>query len=600
MLFAVPFCDLRSTLVRFGPIALGLVMALPGCGGVDTGRMDCDYDCASVDGGGTFSDASVGVGIDAAAPADAGASPPASNEADFGGSACWNGRDDNDDGIEDCQDPACGGVPYCCLGQAREQCCAAALELTVDFTQCEGTDPATCGAQLTSFGQPSAIVENGALVPNGGESSDAGLVLGDGMDALRERVTVSASIAASLGGCTDCVDALGIAIGDAVSGDLVTMHPDAAVLVRPARLDVAFIVAGEVIGAQPLTDESAHAYAVTVAPDGVVVFTVDEVETARATWAPRPDRHAVIYGRTQNRPADAPPPPRALDFTVSTKACEIPSALARESGAILPGIDARAPSAASNDTDVRIAFESGGDIHLARPDGSGGWTLSGDLAVPALAAPDGEAYRDPELVRGDGRWLLYVTREHDGTTSIARAEGDASFGETFSAPITLDAPAPLSAPSVATWSGATLVAAVTEVGSVPRIVLLDADLDSLSWHGGSAEAAVVVERRGGIRAFDADEVGGPALFVDGAGLLRLYYAGRRGTRWSAGMIASGDGVTFTAPSETPVLAPSDAGFDARAVSGPSVVRVGDGRDLFYGGSDGASHTIGRAVGATRG
>src|SRR5690606_10270011 len=107
------------------------------------------------------------------------------------------------------------------------------------------------------------------------------------------------------------------------------------------------------------------------------------------------------------------------------------------------------------------------------------------------------------------------------------------------------------------------------------------------------------QARGGVMAFDADEVAAPALYVDGAGILRLYYAGRRGSRWSIGMIASGDGRIFAyAPSE-PVLRASGTGHDALSVLDPSVVRVGDTLQLFHTASDGVAARVARAVGGTR-
>jgi hypothetical protein len=576
------------------PRALASAIALAGCTVFD-GAGRCDRSCDGPDAS-SPSDAGAAVPRHDASFGDGGALPVPSSETSTDGDTCFNGVDDDLDGQRDCADTACGLAPYCCIGAAREECCAPSGALNVDFTSCESSDPEACSPDVAAFGQPSAIVEEHAMVPNGGETSDAGLTIGGPVDAMRERITIAARIAASIGSCSDCLDAVGVGIGDAIAGSAVSVHPDVAILVRPARRDCALIIAGEVIDSLPLADAMPHQYGLTLAPDGEVIFTLDGARVGGATWTPRVDRRVVLYGRTHNRPAGAPPPARALSVTVSTRACEIPSALAREASAILgPGdVEARAPSAVSSDGALTVALEVDGDVALARPDGAGGWTIA-----PVLIAPDGEAYRDPELVRGSDRWQLFVTHERDGASTIARAEGAPDFGETFADPVDLTGPGgvSLSAPSVATWSG-TLVAAVALVEGVARIVLLDLNGDGLTWHGGSPSAATVIERRGGLMAFDADEVGGPALFVDGGGLLRVYYAGRRGTRWSIGMIASGDGSTFTPAPLTPLLAPSGAGFDALAVSDPSVVHTDGALQIFYGASDGGSHTIGRATGAT--
>lgn len=607
--FAVPFCDRRLAIVRLCPAVCAVLLATAGCSAGRPAACEPDPECGEVaDSGRQAVEEDGGPGLDlpdASSSIDAGVTPPERAETDFSADACFNGVDDDGDRRADCEDLTCGATPFCCLGVTSAQCCGAGTELLrAEFEGC--VDPTSCGAEATPFGQPLPYIEGGALVPNGGSVSDAGLVLGAPLDGTRERIVLSAEIAASLDVCRDCLDAIGIGIGDALAGDVVSVRADVAVLVRAARRDYALVIAGEVIGSAPLTDALAHEYTLALAPDGRVSLAIDAREVMTAEWSPRTDRRALIYGRTANRPAGAPSPARATRVSLSAAACEIPSALSREPAALLPPwspLGARAPSAAADGDGVLVAFEIGGAIHLARPDAAGGWTLggTGTIDAPVLVPRDGEAYRDPELVRETDRWVLYVTREHDGTRSIARSLGADEHGETFAAPIDLqlDGVGSLSSPSVARFGGETLLAAVAEIDGEASVVLLQIAGDRLALRGGDLMSQSIVRARGGVSAFDADEVGGPALFVDGANILRLYYAGRRGSRWSIGMLASGDGRSFPyAPSE-PVLRGSGAGHDALGVLDPSVIRRGDELHLFHTATDGMQPTIARAVGGTR-
>lgn len=78
--------------------------------------------------------------------------------------------------------------------------------------------------------------------------------------------------------------------------------------------------------------------------------------------------------------------------------------------------------------------------------------------------------------------------------------------------------------------------------------------------------------------------------------MRLFFGGRRGTRWSVGVLVSGDRHTWREPSSRPVLAGSGAGHDALWARHPSAL-IADGRfELFYTASNGVALDIGRAEG----
>ncbi len=543
---------------------------------------------ASIDGGGS---ASRGELADDPANAD----------------ACWNGLDDDANGLADCDELGCSSSPLCCLGRSTPACCDATdTRVLVEFTRCAGPRPAECGSPATAFGEPASTLEETsptrAFVPNG-NTFDSGLVYAAPLDGAREVVELRATIAAPSVGCADCVDV--IAFGVAAPVPTSVMRPDVVVLVRASRGDVALFVAGEVVATRALSTDVAREYALRLSPDGGVRLTIDGGDPMTARWLPRADRRAVLYGRTQNRPADAPPPARALSFTLLAGGCEVPAALAHEGRALVPEegwsqLPARAPSAVRDGEDVLLAFELGPDVHLARlaPDGSLTLGGSGDVSLPVLVAAGGEALRDPELVREDDRWAIYVTRARGDARTLARAVGEPDFAEVFADPVDLLGGEDLSAPAVTTFRGGRILAAVSGAGVESRILLFDLVDAALQPHGAPSSPAVAVGKEDVLR-FDADEVGGPALYVDAAGTLRLYYAGRRGTRWSIGMRASGDGIHWPYAPAEPVLAPIEGGPAAFGVLDPSVAVVDGVSHLFHTATDGAAFVVGRATGATR-
>ena len=593
MSFSVPICDLRTPR---GRLCTALLLLLPACTAGEPSSETRDAGVTLP----PLSDGGVRGGSDAST-ADAG---PAlgGGERDFATDACWNGLDDNEDGISDCADVGCSVTPFCCLGSSSAGCCGDARSLALDFASgCTGADPLSCHPSALAFGAPLPIVEDSALVPNGGAISDAGLTLAEPLDGTRERIVIRAELAAPIGGCRECLDAIGVGVSGPIAGDVVAVVPDVAVLLRAARGDYALVVGGEIIAAVPLVTDAPRPYVLTLTPDGAVELRVEGDDPIEARWYPAPGRQLVVYGRTHNRPASAPPPARALSVEARTDACEIPSSLARAPAPLFDDAlfgDARAPSVVIDGEDALVAFERGGAIYLARRDDSGAWIPS---AGPALEAPVNEAYRDPELARAADRWVLFVTHERDGTRAIARAEST-DGGETFGAPLDLPSPSTLSQPAFARIGGRDVIAALaTSAGDLGAggIVLLELAADELRWLEGTQEASTVVRPAGGIHAFDADEVAAPALYVDSAGIVRVYYAGRRGARWSIGIRAAGLNGPFSYAPEEPVLEPSGEGVDALGVSDPSVAREGDALHLYHTALDGLRARIGRASGGTR-
>jgi len=605
-------------IVRICPI---LLILLPACSdGASTAGADAGNRGATADAG-AFSDAGGGAGGADGGPAafsDAGAfdaggmSPDAE---DFSAGGCFNGLDDDANELTDCADVVCGATAYCCVGSSSAACCSGSgVTLAADFASCGGADPRTCSTEtLDWFGTPRPTIEAERFLPNGDNLDDSGIVLGEPVDPTRERVTLSGVIAAPLDGCTDCLDVVTLGLADRPSTDDVRVVADVALMVRASRRDYALIVAGEAVWSAPLVDDAPHGYQLEVTPDGAAVLSVDGVVAARSNVTLRANRTPLLFGRTHNRDgltANA----RVAEVSVRSFGCDIPAAIDRDPTAAIPfggvpwgGALASDPSAILDGDERLVAFALERDIHLARRSADGTWSLAGSgiVDMPALVAATGESLSAPELIREEDRFVLYVTRETDASTSILRADGEPGHAERFGPLTTLELPADAEtaqAPSVIDMGAARFMAIRTSFGGASAIALLqatDTSGASFAWVNGSRARSIVVTPDPDFERFDHDEVSDPDLLVDAFGLVRLYYAGRRGTRWSIGMRVSGDRATWREPSASALLTGSGEGHDSLWTRHPSVLNTPAGTELFYTASDGVTMDIGRAVGSSR-
>jgi hypothetical protein len=433
-------------------------------------------------------------------------------------------------------------------------------------------------------------------------------------------------------GCEGCVDAVAVSLvtsaglGSGVRGV-------AGLLVSGSRGDVSLIVGGAIAWTAPLASADPHDYVLTVDPSGVVGLETDAPGIASVTVAAAlPDEalRVVVHGRTGNRAEGAPLPARLLSLDVQALGCDMPDALGTPVPGPLvepfsppwPAGTARSPSIARPDgagpAAARLAFTAGGAIWIARPDGAGGFAVPG--VTPALSqgdwAPRGVG--EPELVPQGDRWLLLFTAiGADGRRSIRRVEGGAGWDETFDPSTVRDLVAlpiadeggeiiELDGPSAISVGGRLVVVArAIRADGTSAIVLLrsgdvdaaeDFSLDGLCGTGcESVEAEQSREvhepRREDPSAFDHDEVASPSIVLEG-GVYRVYYAGRRGTRWAIGLLVSLDLRFFRQANEgAPVLGPSGAGEDALGVLEPEPWVDGDTFTLLHTASDGVRPTL---------
>ncbi|AKF08098.1 hypothetical protein [Sandaracinus amylolyticus] len=568
---------------------------------------------------------------------DAGGASPGREGLD-NAAECFDGLDNDAVGGLDCADPGCGATAVCCVGVASDACCNARLPGTAlpSLAACAGGAASACSALASArvFGGPEPIVDaEGALVPNGGESSDSGIVLEGEVHPRTARVTVRARIAAPTS-CDGCIDAVAVslanddAIGPSVRG--VT-----GLLVSGSRGDVSLLVGGAVAWTTPLPDDAPHDYVLTVDPSGVVSLSSDMpgiLEARVAAALPDAALRVVVHGRTTNRGASSEAPARLVSLAIESSGCDIPDALARATSPLAPSGSVpwvsgseRAPSIArpedAPESATRLAFAAGGAIWLARPDGAGGFV---PLDGGAVLSPDDQlpfGLRDPHLVPLEDRWLLLATAlDAEGRRRVVRIEGGADWADTFDLEtmrnlVTLPIVDPEGdvveldgASAVRAGSALYVAARAIRASGESAIVLLRAgseadgafELGDVCGTGCGSIAeggtiAVHSAREDDPRAFDHDEVAAPALVHQG-GVYRLYYAGRRGTRWSIGLLVSIDLRFFREGNEgAPVLTPSGQGADALGVLDPEPWIDGDTFVLLHTASDGVRTALRRAT-----
>src|SRR5690606_6679324 len=95
------------------------------------------------------------------------------------------------DGSLDCDDDECAGTAVCCVGSSSAACCVAAISETHAFGECSGNGAdalVACAPGVTLFGSPAPELLEGALVPNGGDRHDSGIVLASTVDPRVSRL----------------------------------------------------------------------------------------------------------------------------------------------------------------------------------------------------------------------------------------------------------------------------------------------------------------------------------------------------------------------------------------------------------------------------
>jgi hypothetical protein len=544
--------------------------------------------------------------------------------------ACLDGRDQNDDEVFDCQDPSCGAAPSCCVGSSSIACCSGLIApIELAFADCDGASCAALDA-LVPFGVPGPVVTDGAISPVADTAADSGAISMEDVDPRSSLVTLEAVIA--IPSTTLGIDA--VAFGLTASTSIgARVSPVVSVVVSASRGDVTLQVGGEIVGtlAAP-TDAAYHTYRLTLDPTGAVALSggVDTGSVSARVVLPGQLLHPIVYGRATNPGStSATQPARLRSLTVSRSGCDAPTALSRgnapltiidhTSAALLAG--ATAPNVATSGPDVLLAFAapSMGGASLAifvatrHPDGT--FHVENDAAVlqPVLVGATGQAITDPVL-RDDGdHWTLFATLRSGGTSRLVMSTGGADHALVFGSllPISVaglsgDFDSPATIPGVpgsliarhGTGAGSEIVVLELSDTSSPGAYAPDDDICGAddTCLGEERESQRIHAARVGSFAFDADEVASPSVIMVNH-VYRLYYAGRRGSRWSIGMLIAADLGFWRSTNEgLPVLDADGTGFDAVSVMEPSAVNEGGALSIYYVGSNG----VDRAIGVSRG
>jgi hypothetical protein len=563
------------------------------------------------------------------------------------GASCLNFIDDDHNGLTDCEDPSCNDPSVnraCCVGSAAAACCNATTTRSVASGACSPACLATDGTPLTPrLGQvfdARVLPEQCGVLPRTHGFAPIGDATSHGLLALPESYPLGAARLVVEG-----------RLGVASSGELAAAgfgafpeqglgaipRPLIAVLASASANEVRVIVGDRVVYAEPLADTEcgrSQRYRLTLEPTGAFVVEAHGPDASGDAWRVvtrggfdvAPTARVAMFGQQPN--PGARPLAWVSDLTVAQHGCDI-LAPARPSSPMVS-------AGAAHDVNGLAIFEddAGGLDALVTSGNQLYWmdvrrdsgTLVSDvpgspfarIVQPVTWGPDFARVEDVDVVVvADVRRAFLAAGPIDGPLSIYATTWDA---RTRSFPS--EAPTRVLAPSEfdtdtrdaisidgpsALVRGGRLVLAVrvqyADGGTELRIRQVSDTLDAslapegvvaLDSAGVTTNGLLHVNRSSSPTAFDRDEIADPQL-VEIDGIVRVLYAGRRGTRWSLGMVvASPDFAYFTPVGTEPVLAPSGVGFDALGVSEPFLVRTSGEDRLYYAGSDGSRRSIGLA------
>ncbi|MFK7987349.1 MAG: hypothetical protein AB8I08_15095 [Sandaracinaceae bacterium] len=624
-------------------VALGFSSLAYGCADSPT-RAGTDAGAAPFEAGAP-SDGGMITNTDGGPGAESDANPPAP-QPDYGEgeddalfadasrvdvASCRDGMDNDGDSLFDCADPFCQRyVPSCCVGQSSEHCCGAPETVaTLSLGGCRG-DMTLCGglgAAYHFFGRssPEVAIRSGETAPSviiTTDAVDTGFALEQVLDPSLGDIVLSASIAVPAPGDPSVINALGVGFitAEGALDDLVRVTPTAGLLLSRNREELLVMVGERAVMSESLDGRTEYlSVTVTLGPHGRARLEASDdmgMSVLSTTLAVGPQRavRAVLWGRGTNPLEETPI--RANALSVSQRNCDMPQALDRAPTAAVPaegeppedwvGRDIGTASVIrTSDGDTRIALELNGDIHLgAGQEDKLSFDVTGTSELSETSEPwgqDGVAH--PALFQTPaGAIELWFTAYASGRrTSIASIveSGTGAFPNTTASQrltleqiaadasvegevVSIDHPQPFS------------------IGAREMLLIREVYADGAEALG-LWEFSPEPARRGELTrnapddvfAFDRDELGGASVvFQDG--VYRVYYAGRRGLRWSIGLAVSDDGATWYRE-DTPVLVATDGLIDRFGVRSPSTVVGPSGLALYYLGTDESGNRIGVAV-----
>jgi hypothetical protein len=513
-------------------------------------------------------------------------------------------------GTLDCGALGCGQLASCCVGDGA---CGSRVEIAIPrelpIDSCEsGVDAANCfsrtGLATPPFGLPPVMTEGGLSVPEGSLSADSGLDLGS-VDLATHTISVIVQFDPASGCGRGCVDAIGVALYE--SSPATSTQPALALVYSAQRARVGLVAGGiEIqsfeVGAGPDT------WVLRVLASGVVRVDRNGVPGAPIPLDLPSRASLAVVGRAGGTAAD-----RAAIRMLQTDAIlsDIPwawgpaSTVAVRSASVDWPHAIEAPSVVFDETGALIAFASRGDLFLARAGGADEYA-AGEAIVGDNEEGEREWLRggraDPELVRtSTGLELYFTARDLEarfGAIGHATIEGDEATvdGAPVLEPSALGLES-VEAPTVAIhYTGErVMIARVRHANGRTSLEAFRQPVgDSFRPVASNLPAITTVEQQAAL-AFAADELGDPTLVAHDR-VWKLFVTGRRGTRWTVGLLVSDDLVHWDwYGGGDPMFEGSRSSSDRLGVRSADIAATPTGLEMIYAGAVPGNARLSRAT-----
>lgn len=525
--------------------------------------------------------------------------------------ACFDGLDQDGDGLSDCDDDECSSSGPCCVGVVNGACCASHPAVqSFDFATCPPGDAIHCAIDLRVLSGLPRIGIHGGLVLVSSEGVDAAIDFPSApLNPRAERVALRGIVSSPITSAQ--IDATGFGLW-VPRPSLRTVVPVVAIVTSATRGDVSLVIGDRVVASAALADGE-RSYELRIEPSGEVrvAGTSEPLAGSVVEW-PAEEMVPVVFGRVANETAaDGTTVLRSL--VVERRACDVPDALSR-SGASLLERDPEVGFDAEQATDPSVLVRSGMPslVAFVAPDQRGGGlravflgerladgritSVRRALTQADVAARLSLAVNDlggPHLFENAGRIGLLFAFESEGRWRLGRMNDLSSPGlEALALPQgSFDDPASMRDGRLLARErlvdGGSRIVSFRQAGGRFELATELCATD-LACTGGLRSSAYLHASRSDSTAFDRDEVRAPVA-IELNGVTRVFFAGRRGTRWSIGMLLLGDGGRYARLGNDgrAVLEPGGGErLDALGASGPSPILVGGELELIYAGFDG--------------
>lgn len=489
-----------------------------------------------------------------------------------------------------------------------------------------------------------ACASGASLAPQGSDRSDGGLVSTSSIDTTTGAVAIEARLGVSTSAAST-LDAIAVGLtdqSDLATTSLVHVRPSVSVLVSATDQTIRAIAGDVAFPTHPLASiltGSCSELEVRIVTNPAGTFDAFYRIAPSAAWItlesarpfqPTPSAHVIAYGRSTNPGIDGVHA-WVRSVSTSTATCDVMDPIRAATGAFttLPS-GAHAIRSVSRVGSIAV-YEMDGAIYAAGVDGTGHLQALGRTGADGdrILAPGempfmASGLADPELVAIDeNRRLFFTAIDAAGTRSI----GYLDFDTTVALRVTGSTPRQIVPPAEVHAMHAdgpayfeTHVTGIDGSSTLHRWIVFRAVVDAThselraaelagssallgvttetrdvaapaaqfytSASPYSADQALYANRVDDAAAFDHDEIAAPEIIVQ-RGVVRVFFAARRGARWSIGMLRSPDFAHFELAYPDAVLTGSGAGFDAVSVSDPDVAIDTSGTlTLYYTATDG--------------